>query len=87
MLPDSSNGGEGGSPFPDYRTISEAADVLRVNSDTIRRAIQRGALRAEKAFGVWLIPIADVEEALCQGVGSAGAPGVEAWRRVVAARS
>ena len=43
-----------------YR-IKEAAARLGVSEKSIRRAIQRGKLKANHTFRVWLIPAAELE--------------------------
>ncbi len=50
-----------------YLTIDEAAERLGVSSDTVRRRIKRGELRAEKRKGpygeCWMIPESEIKTA------------------------
>lgn len=49
-------------PEPAVYTIPEAAGVLRLSPDTVRRMIRTGELDAKKFRAQWRIPIAAVDE-------------------------
>jgi excisionase family DNA binding protein len=45
------------TPRPEFLTIYEAADVLKMHFNTVRRHCESGALAAEKLGSKWLIPV------------------------------
>ena len=45
----------------DLLTTTQAADIAGVRRDTISKAIQRGALPAERILGRWAIKPADLD--------------------------
>jgi len=42
-------------------TITEAAKELGVLPDSLRQAVLRGAVQAERAGGIWLVTRAEIE--------------------------
>lgn len=53
-------------------SISEAAKSLGVSKDTVRRLIERKALRAVRVSRRVLVPTSEVERACLHGVGVKG---------------
>ena len=43
------------SLFDSYLRVNEAANLLGVHPETVKRLCQRGAIRAEKVHNTWLI--------------------------------
>lgn len=58
----------GVSRTPHLLTILEAAEVLRIQPQTVWRKIRKGDIPATKPFGVWLIRVEDIDALLAQGV-------------------
>ena len=46
--------------MPDYLTIPEVAERLRVSAKTVRRLLKRGELRGLKVGSQWRIAVADL---------------------------
>ena len=53
----------------DYLTISEAADLLRVHEETVRRWLQAGRLKGSKlpGRGDWRVPQSEIDRVLMTG--------------------
>jgi excisionase family DNA binding protein len=50
-----------------YATIAQVAEQLRINVNTVRRAVRCEALKASRTGGAWRIRQADVAEWLATG--------------------
>lgn len=50
------------APRTPYLTVAEAADLLRVNVETVYRMVKRGELRHVRAGSRILIPPAAIDE-------------------------
>jgi excisionase family DNA binding protein len=50
--------------MPEFMTVAEAADLLRVNPNTVYRWLLDGQLRAPRAGRRWLITRAAIDELL-----------------------
>lgn len=43
-------------------TITEAAEELGIRADSLRQAVLRGAVQAERAGGIWLLRRQEIEK-------------------------
>ena len=47
--------------MPEYLTIQEVADILRVNVQTVRRYLRENKLKGSKSVGRWRVHRDEVE--------------------------
>jgi excisionase family DNA binding protein len=54
--------------LPQFLTVEEVADALRVHTNSVLRYCSDGRLRATKVMGQWRIAVADLEQFINDGV-------------------
>ena len=54
--------------LPQFLTVAEVADALRVHQQSVLNYVRDGRLRASKMMGQWRIAVRDLEEFINAGV-------------------
>lgn len=61
-----------GATYPAAKTVAQAAESLGITEAAVRVAIGRGTLKADRAYGLIVIPDAEVERYRAEHLGRKG---------------